>query len=110
MRFLMLVLKDAPFPDDAQSLGEETERWVETMDRRGVRVAGDPLAPPGAAAVVRVRDGETRVTHGAFLDVGDALLGFDLLECADIDEAVEVAAAHPLAKFCALEIRSADND
>jgi hypothetical protein len=50
-------------------------------------------------------DEQLHVTEGAFLDTNGALLGFDVLECQDMAEAVQVAAAHPLAKRCVLEIR-----
>ena len=105
MRFLMLVCRDSrPVSVPAATAGDDVEHWVEEMDRRGKRVTGDPLAPSGHARVVRVRDGHLAVAQGPYLDA-DALVGFDLLECTDMAEAIEVASAHPLAKRCVLEIR-----
>jgi hypothetical protein len=54
---------------------------------------------------VRVRDGEVLVTDGPFLETKELLGGFDLLECRDMAEAIEVAAAHPMAARGVLEIR-----
>jgi len=57
------------------------------------------------ARAVRVRDGQLQVAEGAVLDTGGTLLGFDVLECQDMAEAVEVASGHPLARRHVLEIR-----
>jgi hypothetical protein len=103
MQFLMLVCRDTvpvePTP------GGDVEEWVSTMDGRGVRLAGDRLAPESAASVVRVRRGKVLVTDGPFLETKEVLGGFDLLECRDMAEAIEVAAAHPFATQGVLEIR-----
>ena len=106
MRFLMLVCRDnVPVPPPPGPAGGEVEQWVKTMDGKGLRVTGDVLAGEPEAAAVRVRDEQLQVTEGAFLDTRGALLGFDVLECQDLAEAIQVAAAHPLAKRCVLEIR-----
>ena len=105
MRFLMLVCRDSvPVAVPPAQAGDDVDHWVEEMDGRGLRVTGDPLAPSGDARVVRVRDDQLAVTEGPFLEA-EALFGFDLLECRDMAEAIDVASAHPLAKRCVLEIR-----
>jgi hypothetical protein len=83
----------------------DVEEWVSTMDGRGLRVAGDRLAAEKEAAVVRVRNGKIVVTDGPFLETKEVLGGFDLLECRDMAEAIEVAAAHPFATQGVLELR-----
>jgi len=106
MRFLMLVCRDSvPVQAPTAPAGQAVEQWVMTMDDTAVRVAGGELAPDAEAAAVRVRDGQRQVTDGAFLETKGALLGFDLLECQDMAEAIDVVAAHPLASRCVLEIR-----
>jgi hypothetical protein len=45
------------------------------------------------------------VTDGPFAETKEQIAGFDVLECADLDEALEVAAKHPMAKFGMLELR-----
>lgn len=102
----MLVCRETPpVPAAAAPAGGEVEEWVEAMDDRGLRVTGDVLAPDTDAVTVRLRDGTPQVSHGAFLPTNGALLGFDLLECRDLPEAIDAALAHPLARSCALEIR-----
>ena len=66
---------------------------------------GDRLAPEGLAAAVRVRGGKVLVTDGPFLETKEILGGFDLLECRDMAEAIEVAAAHPFATRGVMELR-----
>src|SRR3984957_17041500 len=83
----------------------ECPGWVEEMDGRGVRLLGRELELPETAATVRVRDGETLVTDGPFAETKEFIAGFDVLECADLDEAIEVAAKHPSSWFQAIEIR-----
>jgi hypothetical protein len=106
MRFLMLVCSDTVPVDPPAGPGGDVEEWVSTMDGRGLRITGDALAPAGEAAVVRVRGGKVMVTDGPFLETKEVLGGFDLLECRDMAEAVEVAAAHPFATRGVMEIRA----
>ena len=107
MQFLMLLYRDRlPIDETTPELDEDdVEAWVTRMDARGARLAGDPLRLDADAVTVRVRGGSTRREDGAYLDTGNTLIGFDLLECHDIDEAVAVAAEHPMAAGFALELR-----
>jgi hypothetical protein len=105
MQFLMLVCRDTE-PVEAPTGPEgDVDEWVSSMEARGVRVTGDRLAPEKQASVVRVRRGKVNVTDGPFLETKEILGGFDVLECRDMAEAIEVAAAHPFAAFGVLEIR-----
>jgi hypothetical protein len=63
------------------------------------------LAPPRRARSVRVRGGKKTVTDGPFAETKEAVGGFDLLECGSIEEAVEIAASHPLAQTGPIEVR-----
>ena len=103
MTYLMIVR----VPEDAEPTPDEAspEAWFEDVRNRGVHLAGHRLRPPSDATCVRVRAGETLVTHGPFAEVAEQIAGFDLLQVADLDEAVGVAAAHPVARFGALELR-----
>lgn len=104
MQFLMLVCRDTEPVDPPQQMGD-VEEWVTEMDASGRRVVGEPLAPENQARVVRVRGGKTVVTDGPFLETKEILGGFDLLECKDMDEAIEVAAKHPYAAMGVMELR-----
>ncbi len=105
MQFLLFVCRDTVPVEPPFTPGDDVEEWVSTMDARGLRVAGDRLAPEREASTVRVRDGQVLVTDGPFLETKEALGGFDLLECRDLAQAIEVAAAHPFATQGVLEIR-----
>jgi hypothetical protein len=83
----------------------ECPGWFEEMAGPGVRLLGRELDLPETAATVRVRDGETLVTDAPFAETKEFVAGFDLLECADLDEAIEVAAKHPASWFDTIEIR-----
>lgn len=54
---------------------------------------------------MHVRDGETLVSDGPFAEAKEWIAGFDLVECADLDEAIEVAAKGPVSWFKTIEIR-----
>ena len=72
----------------------------------GDKIAGGAeLAPTRTATTVRVRDGETIVTDGPFAETKEALGGFYLLECADLDEAAKLAAGIPGAATGSIELR-----
>ena len=106
MKYLMLVCWDAatmngepdPTPDQLAELESESFPWLDDVVARGVRLDGDRLAPPRKAATVRVRNGKLTVTEGPFIETKEALGGFDILDCQSLDEAVKIAAAHPVAE------------
>lgn len=101
----MLVCTD-PEPDtDTENL-PDIDKWVTENDAAGRRLVGDQLAPPSAATTVRVRNGELLLSDGPFAETKELIVGFDLLECADLAEAIEVASAHPMARHGRLEIRA----
>jgi hypothetical protein len=106
MKYLMSIWADElPSPEDLAVLQREIPGWAEEMTGRGVRLFGRELDLPETAATVRVRDGQTLVTDGPFAETKEFIAGFDLLECVDLDEAIEVAAKCPISWFQTLEIR-----
>jgi hypothetical protein len=104
-RYMLLVCTDPTLDpkvfDDMEPVGP----WVADTDSRGVRVFGRELAPPDTARTARFRDNRVIVTDGPFAETKEQIAGFDLLDCADVGEAVEVAARHPMARGGVLEIR-----
>ena len=75
------------------------------MEGRGVRKSGDRLRPAADATTVRVRDDEVLLSDGPFAETKEQMGGYDLIECADLDEAIEVASRHPMAKIGVIEVR-----
>ncbi len=63
------------------------------------------LRPVAGATSVRVRQGETLVSDGPFAETKDFVGGFAVVECADLDEAIAIAAGHPWAHRGVVEIR-----
>ncbi|MGC4750072.1 YciI family protein [Micromonospora sp. DT201] len=104
MKYMMFVCTDSE-PDTDPTDAPDIDKWVAENDARGRRLAGDQLAPTTAATTVRVRDGELLVSEGPFAETTEVIVGFDLLDCADLDEAIEVARAHPMARHGRLELR-----
>jgi hypothetical protein len=109
MRYLMLVCWDPSVqltPEEDEAMGTAGGAWAEEMDTRGLRIEGSQLRPPSDATTVRVQNGETLVGDGPFAETKEFIAGYDLLECASMDEAVQVAAQHPVARYGAIEVRA----
>jgi hypothetical protein len=70
-----------------------------------VRLQGSALGPVTDATTVRVREGEVLISDGPFAEAKEQIGGFDILECADLDEALEVASKHPVARYGSIEVR-----
>jgi len=104
MKYMMFVCTDGE-PDTDKAAEPDIEVWVAENDARGRRLEGDALAPTSAATTVRVRNGELLVSDGPFAETKEVIVGYDVLECADLDEAIEVARAHPMARGGRLELR-----
>jgi hypothetical protein len=107
MRYMMFVCSD-PEPDTDPAPEPDIEAWVSENDGAGRRVQGSRLADKSSATTVRVRDGKLLVSDGPFTETKEVIVGYDLLECADLDEAIEVARTHPMARSGRLEIRPLD--
>jgi hypothetical protein len=106
MDFLHFIWAEGmPSADELTVLQREIPAWVQEMDRRGIRRFGRELDLSETAAAVRVRDGQTLVTDGPFAETKEFVAGFDLLDCAGLEEAVEVAAACPISWIQTTEVR-----
>lgn len=106
MNYLMLIYTDGvSTPEIAATMREHTPKWVEEMDGRGVRLLGNGLEGPGSAKTVRVRDGQTLISDGPFADTKEFIGGLDIIEAESLDEAIEVAAKHPVSWHFAIEVR-----
>ncbi len=92
-------------PDHAAAVQRTLASWIAEMDGRGVLVHGDQLRPVSDATTVRVRDAEVLVADGPFAETKEQIGGYDVIECADLDEAIEVASKHPTAAFGTIEVR-----
>ena len=94
MKYLLMICADESLeltPEEQRGLHGTTpnpgeRRWT----RRGVWREGDRLRPVSDATTVRVRDAEMLIADGPFAETKEQIAGFDILECADLDEAIEI--------------------
>ena len=110
MQYLLLIYaaEDAgPQPGDADYAEFMGGYYAFTQEvkERGLFQGGEPLEKSSTATTVRVRDGQTLVTDGPFAETKEVLGGFYLLDCKDLDEALECAGKIPSAKHGSIEVR-----
>jgi hypothetical protein len=109
VKVLALIYGDESRWDE---LGESEREEVYERYRAFAAVAaakivdGAELAPTTAATTVRIRDGQSLVTDGPFAETKEVLGGFFLLDCADLEEAAQVAAQIPGAATGTIELRA----
>ena len=109
MRYLMLVCRDPAIeltPEDRAGMRDSVVAWVDEMEGRGILLpGGHELRPVSDARTVRIRRDQVLVSDGPFTETKEHIGGFDLVECASLGEALEVAAKHPVARFGAIDVR-----
>jgi hypothetical protein len=103
VKYLLLICPDQSI--DVSPEEADPGPWVAETVRRGVNIIGSRVRPARDATSVRVREGELSVTDGPFAEAKEQMAGFDVIECADLDEAIEVASKHPVARFGTVEVR-----
>jgi hypothetical protein len=109
MRYMLWMIDDGsyePGPDEIDAM-PEFAAWEQKVAALGVEHRGARLRTPDHAVTVRVREGERLITDGPFADTKEHVGGFEIIDATDLDQAIEVAAAHPTA---AVEIRPMRSD
>jgi hypothetical protein len=114
MKFLALIYADESSwtnatPEQIGATMAAHGAFGEAAGKAGVMAGGEGLEPTAAATTVRVRDGERLLTDGPYAETKEQIGGFYLLECKDLDEALEWAAQIPEAEFGAIEVRPVMN-
>lgn len=79
--------------------------FTEMVEKMGILRSSARLQPAGMATTVRVRGGKTLTTDGPFVETKEQFGGYYVLECKDLDQAIELAAQIPNAKDGSIEIR-----
>ncbi|MFL6451808.1 MAG: YciI family protein [Bryobacteraceae bacterium] len=98
MRYMFLIYsREEPSitSEEMAQVAAKHASVLEESSRRGLLRAADPLAPSTTATTVRVEDGKVLVTDGPFAETKEQLAGYYILDCRDLDEAVEWAAKIP---------------
>src|ERR687889_1247054 len=91
--------------EEAQAVNQEYMAFTKDIIDRGLMKGGEALQATATATTVRVRDGETLTTDGPFAETKEQLGGFYLVDCKDLDEAIEVAARIPDVRRGSIEVR-----
>src|SRR3954467_1571961 len=117
MNYLLLICGDETAAEHAE---DGCDGWAEEMLRRDVlrgggglrapppaphRPGGGGLRPPHVATTVRVREDSVLLSDGPFAETKEQIGGFCLIECTDLDEAIEIAPAPPAAAYGTIEVR-----
>jgi hypothetical protein len=117
MKYLLLLTNQSDEAASWQDLSEEEQQrlraeempqWGELfgwIEQKGLKVEGLELDSPDAARTVRVRDGETLVTDGPFAETKEQIGGLFVVDCDDLDAAIELASRVPVVKNASVEIR-----
>ncbi len=110
MRYLMLLCDEEakqikPGDPGFDELMGEYAAFGELVRKLGVLQDGGRLQPISAATTVRVRDGQTTCSDGPYAETKEQFGGYYVLECKDLDQALELAAKIPTAKNGSVEVR-----
>lgn len=107
MRYMLLIYMDEQALTTAErdSCYHESAQLAQDLDAEGKYLAAAPLHPTSTATSVRVRDGKSLVTDGAFAETREQLGGYFLIDARDLDDAIAIAARIPGARSGTVEIR-----
>ena len=103
MQYLLIICIDPEGEPEAPS-DMPIDDWVEMADARG-RLFGDRIRPSSDAITVRKRGDELLVTDGPFIESREWIAGIDIIDVDNLDEAIDIAAKHPMARGGRVEIR-----
>lgn len=110
MRYLLLITGDeesegALSPQEAEAQMKGYADWAQAAGQKGVLQGGERLRPSADATTVRVRGGETLTTDGPYAETKEQLGGYFVVDCRDLDQAIELAAGLPGASTGSIEVR-----
>ena len=107
MRYVLLISADEEAAAVAMAEGrfDSFRRWLDDLRERGVLEVHAGLHPSPTATTVRVRDDEVLLTDGPFIEGREQVGGFAIVDCQDLDEAIQIAAGHPATAIGQVEIR-----
>ena len=107
-QYMLLLYAPEVDEDEQAKRWAEIPEWLDVTDEfraEGVWVSNSPLHPVETATTVRVREGEMELTDGPFAVTKEVLVGYYVLDCSDLDEAVSCAARLPGARYGSIEVR-----
>ena len=108
MRYALLVCNDESMElseEDVERQYAEFMGFQDEMEARGVLISRERLRPTPLSTTVRVRDEGLVVADGPFAETKEQIAGFYIIECEDLDEAIEIASRNPGARYGTVEVR-----
>ncbi|MFT5431703.1 MAG: hypothetical protein ACI9OJ_002400 [Myxococcota bacterium] len=109
MQYMLLIYSEAsdsePSPKERGEVMAAYQAFNEHVKAKGAFVGGDALQPIATATTVRVRDGKTLHTDGPFAETKELLGGYYLVDVQNLDEALDLAARIPGARYGSIEVR-----
>ena len=105
MKYVMFVVGDPDHTEEDEAAAPDLEDWFAYVRGTGAYLSGVRLQSTDDATTVKVRGGELLVTDGPFTESKEWIAGFAMLECGDLDEAIEIASRNPMAFHGRLELR-----
>jgi hypothetical protein len=108
MRYALLVCVEESEELTEEAAGRRSGEFMafqDEMEARGVLVARERLRPTALATTVRVRGEGLVVADGPFAETKEQIAGVYIIECADLDEAIEIASRNPGARHGTIEVR-----
>lgn len=110
MKYALLIYGDESqnanaTPEQQAQVMKEYGAFTASIDEAGKNLGGEALDSVSTATTVRVREGETLTTDGPFAETHESLGGFYLVEAADLDEAIAIAARLPGSWYGSVEVR-----
>jgi hypothetical protein len=105
MKYMLLMVGDPADDEQAPAAASRTDSgepcwlpWFREMTDRGVGLLGGAqLQPASTATTIAVSDGDVLLSDGPFAETKEQIVGYDVIDVADLDEAVYVASRHPVA-------------
>jgi len=100
MRYMLLIYgneraREALPAEELQQSMVQAQAVMVEANRNGIFVGADPLQPTATATTLRKQDGKVLITDGPFAETKEQLAGYIILDCRDLDEALEWAAKFP---------------
>ncbi len=110
MKYLCLIYENEKSweslpPAESEAIMNEYFAFTNDIQASGNLLGGEALQPTATATTVRVRNGKVSTTDGPFVETKEQLGGYYLLEAKDLNEAIQIAARIPSARFGGVEVR-----
>jgi hypothetical protein len=108
MKYMLLICVDHDLAKTDHEDDPTIEQWLDEV--KDTRLHGNAFMSPHDATTVRTRGDEVLLTDGPFAETREFIAGYDVIDCADLDEAIRIASRHPCARIGAVEVRPFPKD